>query len=343
MSISILSSTPNNGDVSVNIDSSIDLVFSKPVDGFSVLNGITIYSIESQTWTGSMMSQKDALTSDVKSVSGEVSAIEFSVAVSGSNVTILPNQPLKQKTEYFIQLAPGSDVTRFVSAQTFDEPIYSDGASGTINLVSSYTGKTNKIYKLAFSSSTEFDLMIDDIYSDTITFSSGSEILIDNSIRLTIDDLFILGDTATINVYASEGLSSLYKISFITSQYTIEAPTSVRIEDKLYASVLNELKVINSIPAPFSINNKKCNPIVIKFNRAIDSLQDLQSCISIHKVSLDNSSIKKIGYVYELNGSILKIYMQSVLTYSEITDVDVYDIPIDRTEHLSAINYITNI
>jgi hypothetical protein len=340
MALTVLLSTPQNNDISIPIDSEMELIFSKPIDKFTVLNGISIYSIGAQSWTGSLLSTKDSLTSDVRSSAGEINIIEFSASVSGANVTIVPSVALNPNTQYYLQVVPGDDTTRFVSAQTTDDPIYSIAATGTVNILSAYSGIITGVYTLVFTSPTEFDVLFDGIFSNSYTFTPANQITIEDNLTLSVSSGFKANDTATINVYAPEGLDSICKITFTTSQYTSSAPTSIKIEDKLYANAINELKVINTIPPALSVNNSNVNPITIKFNRAIDSTQDLTDKVKIHKVNIETGDIKRIRYVAEINGSIVKLYMQSVEQIAEISESHIYGLDINKLSKIESYNYI---
>jgi hypothetical protein len=324
MALSILTSAPSNNDLAVQIDTEILMQFSKPIDKFSILNGLSIYTIGSQTWTGLMLSQKDALTSDVKSDAGEISTVEFSVAVSGSNIVIYPITKLLPDKVYFIQVAPGNDATRFVSAITVNDPIYSTACSGDIEILSSFTGKQNTIYRLVFTSQSTFDLLKNGEYDDSFVFLPDDEIIIDKKLKIKLSDYFINSDFAELVCFPAEGLDSLCKITFTTAKYEETTTKSIRIEDKLYNININPLSVIKTFPSPNSINNKQCNPIIIKFNRNILSTQDLQDKIKINKLNLYTGAIHGIGFVYEILGDTLKIFMQSVTQNITITSNDIY-------------------
>ena len=325
MALSVLLSDPQNNDASVPIDSTLSLTFSKPVDEYSAINGITLYSMGAQTWTGSLLSTKDALTSDVKSGADQLNIATFSIEVSGANVKIIPSQPLLQTTQYFLQVAPGNDPTRFISAQTTDPPLYSAGTSGNITILSPYTGETTGTYTLLFTSNTTFDLMKNGIFTDSYTFTFGNSIEINKNLTISIDSGFNNGDDATINVYPAEGISGLCKITFTTSNYTTSAPRSIRIEDKLYSNQLDRLKITNTIPGHLSVNNLNINPIVIKFNRPIDPLQDFTDKIKIHKLGLDSGIVKKIIVQPKVVGNILKLYLVATEQISEVSETQIFD------------------
>lgn len=332
MAFTVLTSSPANGDQAVPLDTSIQLEFSQPPELFTVQNGISLYSIGAQTWTGSMMSQKDAATSDVKSSTDQITLVECSYSVSGSNVTIKPTSLLQKNTQYYIQIAPGTDTAKVLTAATYDTPIYSyatSGNNGVIEITSPYTGASNVVYELLFSSDSGFDLMVDGIYKDSYTFVQFQQFLLNKNINISINGTFGIGDIATINLYTPVGLSTLCKFSFVTSEYTSDVPQSTRIEDKLYKALLDELKVVSTIPPSLSVNNTRVNPIIIKFNKQLDQFQDIASSIKVFKINLETGSAKKINYYPQVNGDTVKIYMVTVDNISEVSHLPIFEVAAD--------------
>lgn len=331
MSLNLLTCNINNNDIAIPIDTEIELTFSSHIEKFSALNGISIYSIGSQTWTGSMMSQMDSKTSDVKSKADQVNIVEYSYTVSGSNVYIKPNSNLDQKTKYFIQVAPGSDPSRFVTSSTYDEPIYSyvnQSSNGILEILSPFTGKSNCVYTFTFNSNTKFDLSVDGIYDGEYTFEQYKEIKINKNLRISLNGIFASGDTATVHCYAPVGLSTLTKIAFTTSEYIESTVKSTNIEDKLYSAFLSDFKIISTIPSSMSVNNTRVNPIIIKFNRSIDgsNIQDIVDKIRIFKLNFNNGSTKRINFYPQIKDNILKLYLISVDNLSEVSTLPLYEI-----------------
>ena len=335
MSFNLLTCNINNNDISIPIDTNIELSFSSPVEEFSVPNGISIYSLSSQTWTGSLMSQMDSKTSDVKSQADQVNIVEYSYTVSGSNVYIKPNKPLEQKIKYYIQLAPGLDPSRFVTASTYDAPNYNyinpSISTGLVEVTSPYSGKSNCIFTLTFNNQNEFDLSINNIYDGTHRFTQYKEFTINKMLNISINGIFNNGDTVVINCYAPVGLSTINKIAFTTSEYIEATVKSTNIEDKLYASMLSEFKIVSTIPSSMSVNNNRVNPIIIKFNKTLNAvnLSDIVEKIRIFKLNFSNGSTKKITFYPKADGNILKLYMVSVDNLSEITSLPIYEVASD--------------
>ena len=331
MSLNLLTCNINNNDIAIPIDTEIELAFSAPLEKFSILNGISIYSIGSQTWTGSMMSQMDSKTSDVKSASDQINIVEYSYTISGANVYIKPKKNLDQKTKYYIQFAPGTDPTRFITSATYDDPIYTyanQASNGTMEIVSPFTGKSNCVYTFTFSSSTKFDLSIDGIYENEYKFDQYKEFKVNKNLSISLNGIFSSGDVITVHCYAPLGLSTLAKIIFTTSEYAESTVKSTNIEDKLYSSFLSDFKIISTIPSSMSVNNTRINPIIIKFNRSLDgnNIQDILDKIRIFKLSFNNGSTKRINFYPQVKDNILKLYMISVDNLSEVSTLPLYEI-----------------
>jgi hypothetical protein len=331
MSLNLLTCNINNNDISIPIDKEIELLFSAPLEKFSIVNGISIYSIGAQTWTGSMMSQMDSKTSDVKSSSDQINIVEYSYTISGANVYIKPNKHLEPKTKYYIQLAPGSDPERFITKSTFDEPVYNytnNSSNGILEIVSPFKGNTNCVYVLTFNSSTNFDISIDGLYAGSYSFKQYEEFKINKELNVSINGIFNAGDTVTVNCYAPVGLSTLIKITFVTSEYIESTVKSTNIEDKLYSSFLTDFKVVSTIPSSLSVNNTRINPIIIKFNRSLNdtNIQNIVDKVRIFKLSFDNGSTKKINFYPQVKDNILKLYLISVDSLSEISTLPLYEV-----------------
>ena len=331
MALNLLTCNISDGDVLVPIDSNIELSFSGEVEKFSIVNGISIYSIGSQTWTGQMMSQMDAKTSDVKSKADQINIVEYSYSVSGNNVIITPKAQFDKKTKYYIQLAPGGDPKRFLTSATYSLPVYSyatSGSNGVVEITKPFIGKSNCVYKFVFSDSDTFDLMIDDIYEDTYNFKQYEEFTLNKSLTISMNGIFQTGDIVTIDCYTPLGISTLTKITFTTSDYVEATVKSTTIEDKLYSSFLSEFKIVSTIPSSMSVNNTRINPIIIKFNRALDGV-DLNSLIDkirIFKLSFNNGSTKKINFYPQVKDNILKLYLISVDNLAEVSTLPLYEI-----------------
>lgn len=327
MALQILSSTPTSNAVSVPIDTKIQLGFNNPVDPFTIPYGVSIYSIGANTMTGPLMSELDVSSYDVKDPFDNISMVEYSYTVSGNDVTLTPLEPLSGGLKYYVQVVPGDDVSRFLSTKTFIDPVYSKAVSshnGEMNVTSSYTGAQEAVYLLSITGSGAFDLMKDNIYQDSLTYEEGVEFIIDKKISASINGEFTVGDTIELVCFPAEGVTSIYKISFTTANYTTATVQSTRIEDKIYKNLINNLKIVSIMPAPFSINNERCNPVIVRFNNTLDPLQDLTDQIKVYKANLETGVARKIVNYYQIQGSTLKIYLVSVEPSGEFIDEGIF-------------------
>lgn len=340
MALTLLTCNINNNDVSVPIDTQIELTFSSPVDEFSLLSGISLFSIGSQTWTGSLLSQKDSKTSDVKSKADQINMVEYSCSVSGSNIILKPLIKLDKKTKYFIQLAPGKDPSRFLTSFTYDLPAYSyanQTSNGIMEILSSYTGKINCVYTFNFNSYNQFDLLIDGIYDDTYTFEEYKQLTVNKNLNISFNGAFASGDSISLNCYTPVGLDSMVKIAFTTSDYVEATVKSTNIEDKLYAALLSEFKILSTIPSNMSVNNNRINPVIVKFNKDISqvNVQDILNGIRIYKLNFKNGSTKKLLFYPKVTGDTLKLYLTSVSNISEAASLPEYDLNQDALSSFS--------
>lgn len=325
MSLNLTSLYPGDKDINISLDSHIDIEFDSNIDPFTIANGITIFSNSNVKWTGSMMAELDTGNSDVMDPFSGINVIEYSYSMSGGrNVTIVPTKPLKQNTQYFIQITPGNDPTRFLSKSTVGEAIYSQAMSG-ISIDSTYTGKRDGIYTIAFTSANNIDVSFNNVYIDSYTIEPDVKFLLNNNIFITIPSGYQSGDIIELPVYKAVGLSGLFKAYFTTSEYTTSTLKSIKIEDKLYKQIISDLKIVSTIPSCLSINNTRINPIIIKFNKNISAIQDIASKVRVFKLNLESGSSKKINYYYKISNDTLKIYMVNVDSMSEISDIPIFE------------------
>jgi hypothetical protein len=336
MALTLLTASPSDSTINVSIDSKIQLDFNAAVDPFTVANGISVYSVAGTKWTGSMMSELDTGLSDVSSPFDGIHIIEYSYAISGNSVYITPTKPLDRHTQYYIQIVPGTDPSRFLSLKTTSNLIYSYATSGRnpeVNITGPYSGTINAVYTINISSITAsggvIDVSIDGIYDNSYQFFNNIEFSLNKKLTLSIEAGFEVGDSVSIPVFAPVGISGIYKIQFTTSDYTTSQITSTKIEDKLYNLEIASLKVVSTIPASLSLNNSRCNPIIVKFNKPIDLLQDFTSKIRIFKINIESGSAKRINYYVKPQGDTVKIYMISVDSMAEVSDLPIFDVAIE--------------
>jgi hypothetical protein len=307
--LTISSILPSDKSINVPIDQSIQIVFSEPIDPFTITNGISLYTASDGIWTGSGLSKLDTQYTEVTNTSDDYNTVQFTYTISNNTLTIKPVSNLLEDKTYYLSIFPGTDFTKVISAKTFDAPVYTSAPSGTITIESSYTGTENGTYNLLFTANDTFDLSFNSIYVDSYTFNADEVLELDN-ISITLSGTFERDNEVDITVYKGIGISSLYKISFITNKYTIATPTSQKIDDYNYNGEA-VFKVTNSIPENSSVNNSPCNPITIRFNTNLNQAQNLSDKISIKRTSLLDGKVKELNYKYKILNNTIKLYLVS--------------------------------
>lgn len=313
MSLNVLTVTPSNNSINIPIDNNIVITFDSNVDPFSILNGITLYTENQGLWSGPDLALLDTKYRDVLDFSTDYVTFPVTYTVTNNTVTLTPTIPLLPNKEYFVSIFPGNNAERFVSTVTVQEPEYTrDGTStGTVNITSSYTGTTNGTYLLTFTGARSFSASFGATYLDDYSFTTNNEVINLGNIKISFTGTFDSGDVIEIDVVQACGLSSIVKTSFITSSLT----TTVPVSDKLKELVLDsDLYIVQTIPQNLSINNAKCNPITIKFNKNIDPSQDIINKIIITKKSFDARPEKIVSYYYKITNNIIKIYLTNVVS-----------------------------
>lgn len=321
MSLQLLSTSPANNAIDTTIDSKIEIGFNAEIDPFTIPFGISVYSIGPSTMTGPLMAELDVHSSDVNTPFDNISILDYSYEVSGSNVILTPITPFKSQTKYYVQVVPGNDINRFLSLKTFSDVVYSRSDSnddGEVNITSSFTGSTGCTYLLSMGASGTFDLSKDRMYVDSYTFVDGVEFTLDKKINISINGAFSIDDTAEFHVYPASGVEAIYKISFLTTSYKTAIVKSTRIEDKLYKRLVADLKVISIIPSPLSINNERCNPVIIKFSKNLNTAQDFTDLVKVFKADIETGLTRKVTSYCSVNNDTLKIYLVSVEPTSEM-------------------------
>lgn len=313
MSLNVLTVTPSNNSINIPIDNNIVITFDSNLDPFSILNGITLYTENQGLWSGPDLALLDTKYRDVLDFSTDYVTFPVTYTVTNNTVTLTPTIPLLPNKEYFVSIFPGNNAERFVSTITVQEPEYTrDGTStGTVNITSSYTGTTNGTYLLTFTGARSFSASFGATYLDDYSFTTDNEVVNLGNIKISFTGTFDSGDIIEIDVVQAGGLSSIVKTSFTTSSLT----TTVPISDKLKELVLDsDLYIVQTIPQNLSINNAKCNPITIKFNKNIDPSQDIINKIIITKKSFDARPEKIVSYYYKITNNIIKIYLTNVVS-----------------------------
>jgi hypothetical protein len=313
MALSIVALSPSNGNNSVPIDSTISIELTDFVDPFTVPNGVSIYVASKAIWDNPVLAELDTKYSEVLDIGEANTYFPFKFQIDGKIITITPEISLLPDMNYFIDILPGNDATRYLSTKTVGVPIVVNAASGTIDFTGAYTGSNNETFELTFSSS-------DGISTDTVDVSKGIRIVgsfkFVSGTELNIGELkFILrgtwdiGDSVSIPVFKAVGLTNIYRVEFITSKYTTTTPRSNKIQ--FVSDSPDAFRVVSSFPENMSMCNTLCNPIVLKFNKTLDPTQNISDLISIKRTSFDTGETKNITKYFKIDNDTVKIYMIS--------------------------------
>lgn len=307
--LTISSILPLDKSINIPIDKSVQIVFSEPIDPFTIKNGISLYTSSNGIWTGPALSHLDTQYSEVTDVLDDYNIVDFTYTINDNTLTIKPIANLLEDKTYYLSIFPGTDFTKVISTKTFDAPIYTFAPSGTISIESSFTGIENGIYNLFFTSSNTFDLSFNSVYVDSYTFTYDQILTLDN-INIKLNGAFEINNVVDITVYKGAGISSLYKTSFTTNKYTTSIPTSQKIDDYTYNGD-SLFKITNAIPENNSVNNSPCNPITIRFNTNLNMAQELSNKIAIKRISLLDGKVKELKYRYKILNNSIKLYLVS--------------------------------
>ena len=320
MSLTVLACNPTDLQLNIPLDTPITLTFSQAIDPFTVKNGIALYYISGQTWVGTELAILDNKTQDINSnVSNQYVDFSYTLSLDKKVLTITPSDSLKDNTQYYLQIFPGTDATRFLSSATVNTPVYTKNlttpSEGTIDIVSPFVGKTAGTYVISITSPTTADVIFNGVPQNSITFTNNIPVSLGN-LSVTFDSLFDINDIITIDVFVANGLTSIFKSTYTTSVYETFAVQSSRIEDTIYELTVGAFKAISIYPQDKSINNASVNPITIKFNKPIKNAGiDLTKHINITKKDMDSGLVKRINYFYvvdSVNQDTVKLYLDSV-------------------------------
>lgn len=288
MILSVLNTSPNNLADNIAIDSKISITFNQEIDEFTVENGISLYSID-----------KDK----------NYIFVPYETSIDGSVLTITP-ETLLPDTKHYISVLPGSDISRYLSAQTVSSPEYNRilNSTGEFTPMSSYTGENNVTYSFAIEAENNVGITRGLSFVDTIAYIPNEPIIL-SDLTFSLDGSFDSGDEIQVSCFKSQGVDSIYKVEFSTSKYTTISPGSEEILD---IDQLNELYIVDTIPENLSVDNMTCNPIVIKFNKQLAQEQDIKSKIQIKKSDVLGNRKRIVDYEYIITGNIVKLYLKSI-------------------------------
>lgn len=310
--LNILNITPINNSINIPIDSEFLIEFDQPVDPFSIGFGINIYTIGDGIWSGPDLAILDTKL-DTPATYGEFQPYEFSYNINNNRIYIKTSKALMPERIHYISILPGNDATRFVSKPTFSAPVYERIAtsSGILEVVSSYVGSENTTYIIDIVGVDKIDVIKGTQYINEFTFTNRQEIDL-GDIKVSLTGTFDIGDTINIDVFKAEGLESIFKTTFTTAKYTTFNPQSQSLTVPP-GNILNQesipFKIVKTIPENMSIDNNRYNPITIKFNKNIDTHQNIMDKIRITKTDFTTSKKVDISYYYKINGDTIKIYL----------------------------------
>jgi hypothetical protein len=304
MDLLALNSTPLAGSISVPLDTKIEIEFNQPIDPFTVQNGIALYTLTNGLWTGPELSILDNQWSDVLDTSGEYTYFPFNFTIEGSKVKISPTVSLVADKKYYLTVLPGNDPLRYLSKSTISA--FTKSSSGTVNVLSPYTGSSSATYSITIASSGSLDVLKNGIYLGAFSYIINQPINL-GDITISLNGTWLHNDTISFDCYKAEGTKSILKIDFTTSKYTITTPTSTIIHTLSDHAI--PLRVISTIPDHESVNNTKCNPIVIRFNKNLNPDQDVSRYINIRRYDIETGLSVPLNYYCNIAGDTLKVYL----------------------------------
>ena len=126
MTLSVVSINPHDQQLNVPIDRLITLTFSQAIDPFTVKNGLAVYTHGGQSWTGSELASLATKTSDIASLGLQNNYLDFSYTLSEDKtiLQIVPTSGFLPEAQYYVQIFPGTDATRYLSTSTTNSPTY---------------------------------------------------------------------------------------------------------------------------------------------------------------------------------------------------------------------------
>jgi hypothetical protein len=304
MDLLALNSTPLTGSISVPLDTKIELEFNQPIDPFTVQNGIVLYTLTSGLWTGPELSILDNQWSDVLDTSGEYTYYPYNFTIEGNKVKITPSISLAADKKYYLTVLPGDNPLRYLSKSTISA--FTKSSSGAVNALSSYTGSTSATYAITIASSGTLDVLKNGAYLGLFNYIINQPINL-GDITISLNGTWRHDDTISFECYKAEGTKSILKVDFTTSKYATTTPTSTIIHTLSDSTI--PLRVMSTIPDHESVNNTKCNPIVIRFNKELSPDQDVSRYINIRRYDIDDGKSVPLNYYCNITGDTLKVYL----------------------------------
>ena len=294
MILQVLSTLPHQGDNDIAIDSPVIVNFNQAVDKFTIENGVSLYILDNELG---------------------YEFLPYAYTFIGNRLTITPTSLVPNK-KHFLSILPGNDPSRFLSSETISAPIYTRVglSTGTAEILSYFSGVANATFTLVVGANNTVDITKGITYIGSFTYTPDTPISI-GEFSFSLNGIFDEGDEISINCFKAVGVDVIYKVDFDTTEYTTIANGSFEITDEYLDShdIINtSLYIVDSIPENLSVDNIKCNPIVLKFNKDLVQDQDIASKLKITKSEILGSGKRNVEFESVISGNILKIYLKSV-------------------------------
>lgn len=325
--LTIITIDPHDTATSVGIDTKVLIEFSEPVYSPSINYGINIFTERPAQWYGNQASIMDTANSDVFNIGQQTEIINgtFTLDEYGTIVTFTPSSSLKPDTTYTIQVLPGIDPERYITKNLFStfSYTYTSNTQQILTLTRPYKGLADIDIELTFGYDSQalppiytIDAIVNGTRYYSIDYIKGEEFNIEG-VYLTASDYFAVGDTVTFNAYAPEGLTSVVQTSFTTSYYETATVESKKLDDELYRINYSEIRILETTPKDLTINNVRCNPLTVKFNKILDPIQDLTDNISAVKYDMITGNAYKLNTQGKISSDTIKLYFTGIdMTYS---------------------------
>lgn len=293
MALSVISCNILNNAIDIPIDKVIEITFNQEVDRYTIEQGINIYT-------------DSGLGNNSLDIGIEFSYYDFTYELLGNRVVITTTKPLLKNKKHYISIFPGNDASRFISSLTTSAPIYTrlDSSTGTLTIKSAYTGKENATYNIVFIDTNK--VSVSDSNGFIGEFLTNVPEVNFGALSVSFIGAFDIADSIDIDCFKADGLDNILEIKFITSQYNTVLPLSEPLDQTLdYIP----LQIVSISPENLSINNQRCNPIIIKFNKNLDPNQDFSNKIKIKKKNYVSNSNGYVKYIPQIQNNILKLYL----------------------------------
>jgi len=329
MSIKILTADPYNNQQYVAIDSKIVIEFDSEIDPFTIENGVSLYTPSPSMWTGPDLAILNNKHMDGMDMTEEYTYFQFNwtledtdSGVINGKLTLTPLVTLLPDRDYFVAIYPGLDSSRYLSKITTSAPVtvLDDASTGLVEIASAYKGIKAGTLSIVVTgiNGLEIEFTATDLENNStvhnVDFAGGIKLTLP---ALGSDDIpvtWALLDSIEIDVFAGEGVDSLFKNQFTTTHIALsDTPSSTKINTLSdIGRDVTALKLLGSIPDNLAIDNIRYNPVTLKFNQDINLDQDISSKIKIKRKDIDSGVVRTVNYYYKITGSTIKLYLTSL-------------------------------